>query len=289
MTSDRTLAVLGRPERRLDLAEPLGRLAGQRVLVTGAEGSLGVELVTILRLAGIDTIATDLHATSRLDVRDATAVLGAVQQHHPHVIVHLAGAKHAPDGELDPFTVTMTNAIGTANLVEAVRRHGGRLVTASTGKAADPETAYGASKLLAERLTLQAGHSVARFHNVIESSGNVFEIWDAIPRDQPLPVAPCDRYFITLREAVSLLLWTTMLHPGRYMIDSGEPRDMSRVAAAYAPDRRIRLMLARRGDRVIEPRQGASESWRALLAPRGIVQVTSPHENPIPATVKAAA
>jgi FlaA1/EpsC-like NDP-sugar epimerase len=289
MTSERVAAVLGRQERRLDSAEPLGRLAGQRVLVTGAEGSLGVELVTILRLAGIDTVATDLHGTDRLDVRDATAVLGTVQHHRPVVIVHLAGAKHAPDGELDPFTVTMTNAIGTANLVEAVRRHGGRLVTASTGKAADPETAYGASKLLAERLTLQAGHTVARFHNVIESSGNVFEIWDAVPADRPLPVAPCERYFITLHEAVSLLLWATMLHPGRYMIDSGSPRAMNDVAAAYAPGRRMQLTTARRGDRVIEPRQGASEAWRALLAPRGIVPVTSPHENPVPATVKAAA
>lgn len=289
MTSERVVTVLGRREWPLNLDEPLGRLAGQRVLVTGAEGSLGVELVTILRLAGIDVLATDLHGTHRLDVRDATAVLGTVQHHRPDVIVHLAGAKHAPDGEVDPFTVTMTNAIGTANLVEAVRRHSGRLVTASTGKAADPETAYGASKLLAERLTLQAGHTVARFHNVIESSGNVFEIWNSTPTDEPLMVAPCERYFITLREAVSLLLWTTMLHPGRYMIDSGAPRSMYDVAVAYAPGRRYRMMTPRRGDRILEPRHGTSESWRALLAPRGIVQVTSPHELHAPATMKAAA
>ena len=236
--------ILGRPERPLPLDEPLERLAGKRILITGARGSIGSAL-----LAHVDAVATDVDS---LDVRDEAAVQAALASANPEVIFHLAAAKSAPDGERDPMSALEINTLGTRNVL-AHAPDGCHVVTASTCKACEPETAYGASKLVAERVTLNAGGSVARFYNVVESSGNVFEIWAQLPPDQPIPVTPCRRYFISLAEAVSLVLWTAILPPARYGFDPGSAREMRAVAADLYPDRAVHSIPARRGDRLVEP------------------------------------
>src|SRR5918999_928114 len=154
----------------------------------------------------------------------------------PEVILHLAAAKSAPDGERDPMSALEINVIGTRNVL-AHAPSGCRVVTASTCKSCEPETAYGASKLVAERVTLNAGGSVSRFYNVVESSGNVFELWAQLGRDDPIPVTPCRRYFISLEEAVSLVLWTAILPPARYGFDPGTARELHDVAADLYPGR----------------------------------------------------
>ena len=169
------------PPPRID--EPLERLAGERILVTGALGSIGEQAAGTLRAAGIDLRATDLltqNGSAPLDVRSAEVVASAIDRYRPTLVLHLAGAKSAPAGERDVLEALETNASGTANVVAAAARTGARVVTASTCKACDPETVYGATKLIAERVTIAAGGSVARFYNVVESSGNVFELWRGI-------------------------------------------------------------------------------------------------------------
>jgi len=107
-----------------------------------------------------------------VDVRDADAIGSFIASHAPGVIFHLAGAKHAPVGEIDPHDSLWTNTLGTYNVVEAAKKTGARVVLASTCKAINPETAYGASKLLAERITLNYENgTVARFHNIVETQG----------------------------------------------------------------------------------------------------------------------
>jgi FlaA1/EpsC-like NDP-sugar epimerase len=264
---------LGRPARPPELLTVLAQLRSGRVLVTGASGSIGVALTQILRGADVETLVTD---REELDVRRARAVSAAFAAFRPTVVFHLAGAKHAPHGEVDPLEVMEVNGIGTANVVAAARMLGARVVTASTCKSCDPETAYGASKLLAERLTLAAGENVARFYNVVETSGNVFEIWGQIPEEEPLPVAPCRRYFVSLAEAAALTLWAAVLPPGRYTIDPGEPRWMEEVARELYPGRRIDLIPPRRGDRVAEPRHAESERIEPVC---GVIErVWSPHD-----------
>lgn len=110
------------------------------VLITGAAGSLGRLLARELP----DAVATDVDT---MDVTDPAAVQAAMAEHRPALVYHLAGAKHAPEGELDPGYVTRVNAVGTFNVLAAVPQ-GCRVILASTCKAADPETAYGASKLI---------------------------------------------------------------------------------------------------------------------------------------------
>jgi FlaA1/EpsC-like NDP-sugar epimerase len=253
---------------RPPLDEPLERLEAERILVTGAAGSIGTAAQRALGSAGIDPLVTDLpglDGSRPLDVRDRQAIEDALASFRPSLVFHLAGAKSAPAAETDVHSALEVNAWGTATLVAAAGRAGARVVTASTCKSCDPETVYGATKLLAERLTIAAGGSVARFYNVVESSGNVFETWRALPPDEPLPVAPCSRYLISLADATALLLWAAVLPPGRYTIDPGEPWTIADVAAELYPGRAQREIPPRRGDRLVEPRCAGSETVEPYL------------------------
>lgn len=226
-----------------------------RVLVTGARGSVGRALVAQLG----DCVATDVDT---LDVTDAAQALDVTLDAKPDLVYHLAGAKHAPEGELDPAHVARVNIDGTLNMLDAAERCGARIVVASTCKACDPETAYGASKLIAERATLNRGGTVVRFHNIPESSGNVFRLWESLSESEPLPVTDCERYFTPLADAVQLLLDAAWFPSGRYCCDPGQPRHMSHVAAKLYPGREQTWIPPRRGDRIAEPLHAACETAR---------------------------
>lgn len=249
---ERLERILGRRERPLPLDEPLERLAGKRVLITGAAGSIGSVAASLLR-GTANVIATDKDSGDlAVDVRLENEVARAMETERPDVVLHLAAAKSAPDAERDPMSALEVNVLGTRNILGHAPA-GCHVVTASTCKSCEPETAYGASKLVAERVTLNAGGSVSRFYNVVESSGNVFETWGALAPDAPLEVTPCRRYFISLAEAVSLVLWTAVLPSGRYGFDPGGARDMRDVAADLYPGRLLHAIPPRRGDRLVEP------------------------------------
>ena len=264
-------AILGRQEHPPEIETPLRELQRHRVLVTGADGSIGSAITMLLNDSGVSTIGTDV---SDCDVTNRGTLADVMERVKPTLVFHLAGAKHAPDGEIDPLDAATINITGTANVVSSTSA---RVVTASTCKSCDPETAYGATKLVAERITLNAGGSVARFYNVPESSGNVFEIWKALPENDPIAVTICDRYFVSLNEALALLLWAAVLSPGRYAIAPGPPRDMISVASALYPDRVQVRMPRRRGDRMDEPLHAASETLHPTIVPN-IVRIESPHD-----------
>src|SRR4051812_25698455 len=88
----------------------------ERVLVTGAKGSIGRALVQKLKQNWHHVWATDVDT---LDVRDAEAVADEVSRIRPSLIFHLAAEKHAPDGETDPAAFAETNVGGTANVLAA--------------------------------------------------------------------------------------------------------------------------------------------------------------------------
>jgi FlaA1/EpsC-like NDP-sugar epimerase len=225
-----------------------------KYLVTGALGSVGQALLP--RLDG-KVVATDV---LELDVTDRREVLRVIRHHRPAVVYHLAGAKHAPEGELDPADVADVNINGTINVLAAAGLVNAKTIVTSTCKACDPETAYGASKLIAERATLNASGVVVRFHNVPESSGNVFRLWESIPESDPLPVTDCWRYFTPLEKAVDLLVAAADLPSGRYAWNPGtEPRWMPDVAADLYPGRAQIMIPPRRGDRAREPLMAACE------------------------------
>jgi len=212
-------------------------------------------------------VGTDIE----VDVTDREQVQRFLRTENPDLVFHCAAAKHAPDGELDPAHVSRVNIDGTRNILES----DGRVVLASTCKACDPETAYGASKLIAERMTLNAGGTVARFFNVIETQGNVFEIWANTPEPEPLKAMPCWRYFIHLDRAVELMDECSRLPTGRYAVNPPAAEYIPDLARKLYPTRQIVEVPPRRGDRIREPLHANSETATEM---GGLLRVTSPHD-----------
>jgi FlaA1/EpsC-like NDP-sugar epimerase len=240
-----------------------------KILVTGAYGSIGRVLCQ-----HFDAVQTDIH---NLNVRDRDQVSDWFTHAKPNLVFHLAGAKHAPEGEVDPAQIAETNIEGTRNVLKAAGPFT-RVVVASTCKAANPETVYGASKLIAERMALNAGQTVARFYNVIETSGNVFTIWDNIPEPEPLPVCPARRYWISLEQAVDLLVRCATFPSGRYAVDPGPPVWAVDMAAQQYPGRLLQAIPLRRGDRQHEPLYAHNE--HVTVHEPGIFRITSSHDSP---------
>jgi FlaA1/EpsC-like NDP-sugar epimerase len=241
------------------------------ILVTGAAGSVGQALCTRLDPEG--HVGHDINS---MDVTALDQVRSIVRALKPHTIYHLAGAKHAPEGELDPAHVAQVNIDGTLNVLEAAEEVGAKSIFSSTCKACDPETAYGASKLIAERAVINAGGVVIRFHNIPESSGNVFRIWESLPERAPLPVTDCWRYFTPMAKAVELLLAAPTLDPGRYCVEPGDPQWMPNVAKRLYPDRKQVRIPRRRGDRFREPLHALCEEGFAIGSWLRIVSAHDP-------------
>lgn len=268
------LNVLGREEADIPLPEGLGR-----VLVTGASGSIGSSIKDTLRSIASDVVFTDIaeDADLALDVTAAEHVQETFAACRPEVVFHLAGAKHAPLGEKDPYSAMIVNTIGTKNVLEAGRHIGAKVIVASTCKACDPETAYGASKLIAERMALNEGQVVVRFYNVAETSGNVFEIWDlAVSNGSTISVAPCKRYFMSAKEAARLTLWASGAETGRYAISCANQVSMTTVARRVHPNVKPVRIPPRRGDRLKEPRMARSE--QGVRVTKDIMRISSPHD-----------
>lgn len=263
--SPRTLAGLGREERDIPLEEPIQHLRelDGPILITGANGAIGRPLTEFLWSQGLDVVPTDIAEGPLtpyiMDVRDSGQVSSKIEFFDPALVIHLAASKLAPVGELDPLGTMETNALGTQNLLNTKRP----LVLASTCKAGSPSSAYGASKLIAERAVLNAGGSALRYYNVPECGPSMLTIWGDLPENEPLPVTPQYRYIISLGEAIALTIWSAVLPSALYCLDPGEPVSMAGYAERTFPRRPHVHMEPRRGDREREPRI-ASHEWLLL-------------------------
>lgn len=239
--------LLERPPVHLDDAA-IGRLiAGRRVLVTGAGGSIGSELVrqiaarepasiglldsSELALFTIDqelrTQFPDLPVEAVLcDVRDRTRLGEVFARNRPELVFHAAALKHVPLVELNPREGVLTNVVGTRNVADCCIASGVRaMVLISTDKAVNPTNVMGASKRLAEFYCqaldiegeLDRGGRLprfltVRFGNVLGSSGSVVPVFQKqLERGGPLTVThpEIERYFMTIPEAVGLVLHAT--------------------------------------------------------------------------------
>lgn len=233
--------LLGRPQSALDRAAMARLIAGRRVLVTGAGGSIGSELVRQAAAFGpasltlvdaseyalytidleINELHPDLPRFSRIgDVRDAARIDTIFTEAAPELVIHAAALKHVPLVEANPLEGIRTNTLGTRTVGEACRRHGvGMMVVISTDKAVNPTNVMGATKRMAE-LYCQAADVVGRetggtrfvtvrFGNVLGSTGSVVPLFQRqLERGGPLTVTHPEmtRYFMTIREAVELVL-----------------------------------------------------------------------------------
>jgi FlaA1/EpsC-like NDP-sugar epimerase len=209
-----------------------------RVLVTGSRGFIGQRVMALLEANGHEPVGADLDHSVLSDGFASDA----------DVAIHLAAQKYAGHAEEHPEDVAHLNIVGTGNVVRAVPR----VILASTCKAASPITAYGASKLIAERIVLNAGGTVIRLVNVLGSTGSVLDIWGRVPKDRPLPVTDTQRMFITPDQAASLFVKALELPPGRYAPARVESCTLAELARQVYPGRPIVPLPLRRGDRPVE-------------------------------------
>ena len=264
--------LLGRTQATLDREAMRALIAGRRVLVTGAGGSIGAELVRQLadfapaHLSLMDNnefhlYSIELELSESRPEQSRRAIIGDVrerprldlvmQEELPDVVFHAAALKHVPMVEANPVEGVLTNVIGTRNVADACRKAGVEaMVLISTDKAIEPMSVMGATKRLAEcycqALDILARGSgpqtnrpttrfvTVRFGNVLGSTGSVVPLFQRqLARGGPLTVTDPEvrRYFMTVREAVQLVLQASALgvaggseEAGKiYVLDMGEP------------------------------------------------------------------
>ncbi|BCJ40926.1 dTDP-glucose 4,6-dehydratase [Actinoplanes ianthinogenes] len=259
--------LLGRREISIDLAAVAGYLAGRRVLVTGAGGSIGSELCRQVaqfnpaKLVMLDRDESGLHAVQLsldgrgmlddrnlvvADIRDQQRLDEVFAEHQPQVVFHAAALKHLPLLEMHPSEALKTNILGTYQILQtAIRHHVDRLVNISTDKAADPCSVLGYSKRITERLTAAADaaapgtYTSVRFGNVLGSRGSVLTAFSAqVAKGGPITVTDPDvtRYFMTVQEAVRLVIQAGAVesHGEVLVLDMGEPVRIADVAKRIA-------------------------------------------------------
>ena len=242
--------LLGRTTVSTDLNTVRRSITGQRVLITGAGGSIGSEIARQVaefnpaQLLLLDHDETHLHDTAvilpgssqqlLIDVADRAAVFEAFLEHRPDVVFHAAAHKHVPVLESHPVAAVSVNVYGTENVVEAAAAAGTqRFVLISSDKAVQPISVMGASKRVAEEVVLAhapagAAYSVVRFGNVLGSRGSVIPTFARqIAAGGPITVTDprMTRFFMSVEEAVQLVLQASVLSNGGeiFMLEMGEP------------------------------------------------------------------
>ena len=269
------------------------------VLVTGAGGTIGSELVRQVVALGASRVVMVERGENALyeiarrvpesvcvpemaDAGDAGRMRGVFAKYRPEVVLHAAAYKHVPMVEANPLEGLRNNTLVTRRLGETAREYGvAKFVMISTDKAVNPVSVMGISKRLAEILLLGLNgggtvFSAVRFGNVLGSSGSVVPLWEEqIANGGPVTVTDrrMKRYFMTVSEAVGLVLSTAVLPDGGgcvYTLDMGRPVLMLDLAeemirqAGYAPGRDIRIEFTgiRPGEKLVEELDVTDKAYR---------------------------
>ena len=301
---------------------------GRRVLLTGAGGTIGAELARQIaafspgRLVLLDNsefalygIELELHerfpslvcrSVARRYPRPA-AMERVIAAEKPEIVFHAAALKHLPIVEPNPVEGVLTNVIGTRNVAEAARPFGAALVVMiSTDKAVNPTSVMGATKRVAEcfcqaldlyearrRAPVAAGtrYVTVRFGNVLGSTGSVVPLFQRqLAAGGPLTVTDPEvtRFFMTVREAVELVLQASALSPAAqaaetrgkiFVLDMGEPVKIVDLAHQMI---RLAGLAARPGhcDRVDRPPPGRKAARRAVPSGRAADADRAPGDPP---------
>lgn len=247
----------------LDTNSISNKLKGKSILVTGAAGSIGSEIVRQVinfnpkKVIILDQAETPLHSLSLelvalnskieivnliADIRDFETLDKVFKNYSPNVVYHAAAYKHVPMMEENPSQAIFTNVMGTKNVADLSHKYGiERFVMVSTDKAVNPSSVMGASKRIAE-MYVQSKHFkhkklgsvnqtkfiTTRFGNVLGSNGSVVPLFTKqIQEGGPITITHPEiiRYFMTIPEACQLVLEACSMGNGGeiYIFDMGKP------------------------------------------------------------------
>ncbi len=253
--------LLGRSQNVHDKTSVREIVTGKVVLVTGAGGTIGGELVrqiAELKPSRIVLFEISEYALYQIDLELArlfpniprVAIIGDVRdiehlhdvftREKPQMVFHAAAIKHVPLAESNPEEAVLTNILGTQILADTCAKHNVLvMVLISTDKAINPSSLMGATKRAAESYCQALGHDLSanhatrfvtvRFGNVLGSTGSVVPLFQKqLAAGGPITVTHADmvRYFMTVREAVELVLQSATLSNKSgevYVLDMGEP------------------------------------------------------------------
>lgn len=257
--------LLNRRVVRTDVPEIRELIAGRRILVTGAAGSIGSELCRQIvdqdvgRLICMDKDENGLFRLEQElrrrdpeadlvfflgDIKNRSRIEMLFSNHKPAVVFHAAAYKHVPILQYHPVEAIRNNVGGTRNVALAAQRHGSeRFVMISTDKAVRPTSVMGATKQVAEKVIRGLGRSepegtrfsTIRFGNVLGSAGSVVELFLKQIRDGgPVTVTDprMERFFMTIAEAVHLVLYAATMGEGDdvFILDMGDPVKIDQLA-----------------------------------------------------------
>jgi FlaA1/EpsC-like NDP-sugar epimerase len=273
--------LLPRVQVDFDQQEIRAKVNGRRIMITGGAGSIGSEIARQVaahqcaKLILVDMNENGLYMNARAlqaeypelivraevaDVREPDRILRLGRRYRPEIVFHAAAHKHVPLMEDAPEEAVKNNVFGSLNVARMADAVGAeRFVLISTDKAVRPSSVMGASKRIAEMVVRDLGHrsktrmTAVRFGNVLGSAGSVIPIFkQQIERGGPVTVThpECTRYFMTIPEAVGLVLVSGLNDYGELCIlEMGKPVRIADLAhhlitmAGFVPNLEIPIVF----------------------------------------------
>lgn len=252
-------------------------LKNKTILITGGTGTVGSELVRQIltfkpkqvRVLSRDEskqycLVEDLKYPKNLrlligDIRDKERLLQACRG--ADIIFHAAAMKHVPLCEYNPFEAVKTNIIGTQNLIKAaIKNEVGKVIAVSTDKAVNPVGIMGTTKLMMERLIVNANYvngkiktkfSCVRFGNVAAARGSVLDLWrKQVARDNTIKITDGNmtRFFMSPAQSIELVLEAESLMTGGEIFIFKMPaiklNDMAEIfLKKHFPNNNVRIQI----------------------------------------------
>ncbi len=315
--------LIGRELKALDITPVRRFITGKRVLITGAGGTIGSEITRQVaslepeRLALLDSSEYNLYQIDRelnellpdsqkmwfpylSNICDHMHLDEIFAQEAPQIIIHAAALKHVPLSEINPIEALKTNIGGTENILHLAHKyHAESFTLISTDKAVKPTNIMGASKRIAEMLTMAHTHKdqnlsacAVRFGNVLASTGSVVPLFEEqIAKGGPVTVTDKDvtRYFMTTEEAAALVLQAAALNATErpelgsiYVLEMGEPVKINQLARqlirlrGLVPDRDIKIVYTglRPGEKLTEELRDHDEEFLESTYVEGVQRFT---------------
>lgn len=289
--------LLQRDPVQTDITSVRSLISGKSVIVTGAGGSIGSELCRqIIKYSPSRLILFDRYENTTFEVDNElralgndtghdttlTTVIGDIQdiqhleqtflRYKPQIVFHAAAYKHVPLMEHNPIEAIKNNVFGTKNVIEAASRHcSERFVLISTDKAVNPSSIMGATKRIAEFLTVnmnsfcQTKFTTVRFGNVLGTNGSVVPTFkEQVKKGGPVTVTHPEvkRFFMLIPEAVQLVLIAAASGSGGeiFVLDMGSPIKIIDLAenfirlSGFIPHKEIKIKYTglRPGEKLYE-------------------------------------